>query len=614
MGGRALRPVVCVGYGRTGTAWLRRVERLCRDLPLPKSLMARRVLQFWAVDSSEEPDGKHWWNPSPSRDDAASLRMVIDEGRRDDLRALFPGLEMQRILVLERLPLYDEPSIHAIWLHDTLTRASHAAPQEHPEFAAFETECVTLADATWPGEAPNDAARTRAKELATKIESWRTLFIDRQSGAQGVVARSDADDIFARLAGAMLGGDLAFPRLEAGNEGGSDTLRQRSEADSVSPISFLTLRHPSAPFVRARTALLRQQLAGGPEPGVDDVLREREQEARPLPEAVEADLSDLLSSGGLTRAGRERRRAAVRAFVTWCLREADPVGAAGQVDRLRERIRQLRARTLPHVAPVNSRAVIVGGGLGSLTAGVVAILLLGALALLYSRRWKRGAAPLDPAASPGAQASEADRGRLLSDWERIADNLDAFIDSWRDLLARERAAQVHSAESAWALDPSSPYCWVVNDVPMPHSRNRTASATVYERVGDSMIEELLHGADDKALLEKAIIEIAEQDWANQPSLRIAALERLLTDPQDRPVRHAVRQAALLAHAPGAARQHEVNWVTGAMALEPRLLDLEAPLVRPRARVLMYDDVDQTVRIAFGEDVRWSAIASLAFNR
>jgi len=129
-----------------------------------------------------------------------------------------------------------------------------------------------------------------------------------------------------------------------------------------------------------------------------------------------------------------------------------------------------------------------------------------------------------------------------------------------------------------------------------------------------MIEELLHGADDKALLEKAIIEVAEQDWANQPSLRIAALERLLTDPQDRQVRHAVRHAALLAHAPGAARQHEVNWVTGAMALEPRLLDLEAPLVRPRARVLMYDDVDQTVRIAFGEDVRWSAIASLAFNR
>src|SRR5689334_25166476 len=104
------------------------------------------------------------------------------------------------------------------------------------------------------------------------IESWRILFVDRQSGAQGVVARSDADDVLARLAAAMLAGDLAFARPEAGDEGGSDTLRQQAGVGVVTPVSLLTLRHPPPPFIRARAELLKRQLVGGPEVGAEESL------------------------------------------------------------------------------------------------------------------------------------------------------------------------------------------------------------------------------------------------------------------------------------------------------------------------------------------------------
>src|SRR5687767_7854445 len=102
---RRLRPVICVGYGEDGSRWLRRVSAAATSIPLLQTLMKAGVLQFWAVGGPVREE-KYWWNPTTA-DGADVLRARLDEARRDDLRFTLGGLELQEILILERLRLYD---------------------------------------------------------------------------------------------------------------------------------------------------------------------------------------------------------------------------------------------------------------------------------------------------------------------------------------------------------------------------------------------------------------------------------------------------------------------------------------------------------------------------
>lgn len=609
---RTLRPVVCVGYGADGANWLLRLEAIGRKVPLLADLLTRGVVQLWAIGTDELPE-RPGLRIVPPGADVEAIREMLDYSRRDELRVKLPGLQLQQLLVVERFSLYEAAADHRRWLWEALDAAKTLGQAEDETLPGFEIHWLTLMDGTWPGTAPGRERQQRAARNLRAFQPNRSLYIDRQSAAYGVVSRESADALYARLGASLLSSDLAFPRHEAGAEGVSHTLQTTAKPATATPIALVTLVHQRDSFEAQRAELLRRQLLRGPSDDVGAALQATYHGVPTLAKAFEAEIAQLTSEPG-SFGVRARRQRAIEAVVARCLVELAPTDGKLAVKHLRDSISRQRALLVSAKARQHSAAFL---GAVAPIGGRTIVLLLAAVLLVGWFLRRRSAA------RPGATGEAVPRSaqedgslalnieRSVSDWERIAQALDGMFERYEQQLQEWHESPPSSHVDAWSCEDAAAYQWCLVSEPL-NDTSALASVTLYEQVVQHVAADVLRQSTEADLLMAALRRCATRD-CEDPYVTRACLGAALTEPSCRPVREAVREAALLASVLGNMPVREVAWLVPPDADHQQLLrDLEMPQLQSAVRALVGEQRDRSVRLAFGPDVEWHRITSLSF--
>lgn len=630
---------MCIGYGIDGLNWLRQVSLGAQRVPVLAELVRDGLVQFWSVGERADFGGS-WWSVTADEHEDAILEM-LNRSRRNELLFRRPGLELQRVTVLERVSLYDAACEHRVHLREKLDAvrmlagSCDAAASDGGGPKAFDYDWLALVDGTWSAGRPSAKLVERSAAIIAGLGVHRSFYVDHQSAARGVIPHAEAQKVFEDFALAILSSDLGFPRPQAGDEGKSQAMAQSASTGMATPVAVLTLVHRRDQFERQRATHLLHQLLRGP---ADDVLNLPEtgrSEIPTLADALEAELQDV-SNGVSGLKARQRRQAAIRGTVARYLAELAPTDGVVAVNRLRRVVESQRQQDAHRVAATTSAGFFIAAPEGNrqlwpVVFGALVILVavffiaapagnrsiwtavFGALVMLAAAFWRyrrRGEADAPSELGTGASTAndETARERILKEWDRIADALDGFFGEFGTELAKWDSG-ASPAEQPWILD-ERPYHWKLGRAPTDTDRTR-ASGWLYEKLGTRVAECLLRCSIDGALLDRVLLDIAEKQLDEDMQGEGLQLERLLDASHNHAIQEAVRQMSPLANVVGGSRVQEIVWLAPLAATYGQLLvKTEHAHHQGAARILVSEDAGQSVRIVFGEDVPWRNIPSL----
>lgn len=612
---RTLRPVVLIGYGETGLAWLRRVASAGQGIPFIADLVKKGLIQFWAVASNETTLGDQWWTPQPD-EHVDAIRAKLDRSRRDELRAQVPGLEPREVLVLERLSLFDAAGEHRRWLHEALSAARNLADDGARAVNAFELDWVTLADGTWPHGKPDRKQQELATRLCSSLTPRRTLFVDSQSAVRGVITPEVGDHVLGRIAVGMLSSDLAFPRRAAGSDGRSETFSNVAAPSAVTPVSILTLLHRQDDLTSLQVeSTLRQLVAGNGGSLAQEALHHTYRQAVSLGSAVDADVAEG-RAGGFRIGSKERRRQAIAAVFARALVELAPTDGQLSVKQLRDRIEYYRetnalrfSSSLP--ALQDRPDSTTGGGVLSFLRRFLYWLLrlLGGRTVSGIENTQHSNERLSPEINPSSLDD------VLKQWAGTAERMDAILDCLRVAIHEGTHGRKPDQNAVWAHQ-DTPYDWRVSGLASAIVFSAPVTAELIEQLSRTLVEQVTtpgNSAREDALRVGIRSYINIRDVVKSSDFRDRQISAALQAPDDAHVRHAVQESPLLVSAGGHDRPVEIVWLTRDPEKHGELLcSLEQPQLRTNARALETEDPDRTLRLSLGADLPWEKIPSMSF--
>jgi hypothetical protein len=581
-------------------------------VPVLADLVRHGIIQYWAVGEASH-EGEGWWSLS-AEEHPDTILGRLNLSRRDELRFTVPGLELQRVMVLERVRLYDQACEQRTMLlkgfeYAHLQASENDAAASGAASKAFEYDWLAMVDGGWAGGRPDAQDQGRATRIIQGLRTRRTFYVDQQSAARGIVPAEDADQVLAHLAIAVISSDLGFPRPNAGDEGRSRTAERPAPEGTVTPIGMLTLVHRREQFARQRARTLLRQILRGPADDVPDLLEPTIGQAPTLVEAFREELKDL-ENGASGLKARRRRLAAIRATVARYLADRSPIDGQVAVSRLRSAIAGRRQQgAYSHQASTASAvaALSVPGG-ATVTVAVAFLVIAGFAAWFFRRRVNETAT--DIVVQPINEEAELARALALKDWDGIADALDVLFAEYRKQLD-EWDNGAAAVQQPWDRGEFA-YHWQLGSDAADADRSK-ATAWLYETLGTLIAERLQRATVTGELLDTTLVAVAEKELADGNRKMDEQLRPLLEAPHNRVVLEAVRGMSPLANVIGGARIQEVAWLAASDASYGDLLvKMERAPDQDAARVLVSDDHSQTVRVVFGEDVPWRSISSLGY--
>ena len=560
--------------------------------------IAGRVFQFWTVGLDVETPRAPVIAVGASR--AVDLRALIDDGRNEKNRQRF-GLDLRGpALIVERWSLFDEGWGLRDEFRASMSVARHVDQDLNKE-TDLEFRWLTLANGVRDAApvAEEQASRIRSS-IASKEVVGVSLFIDRLTAAGSTIDRSTAAACYADLAAALACGELGSPGPGDGQR--SEILMADGNPEVVHPISMLVLRHDARASARGVGKSLLRDLAVGRQVRAEMPNGQRE---KPLAEQVGRDLRDD-SHNILPAEQRARRRNVATRFLATFLAEKDWDQARVEIVRARRVVREHGLVGAP--AP----GIMLIGSVGHLPlwiVGVGAVIASAYLALRYRIRSSQQGLIENPAlADSPMMAGEDPR---LGAWREIIDRLDTAL-SALELIRRSQGMRSPEVRH-WGQYEGSPFRLrmgvgfdgVGGGGFVREGGRRRMAATCLERLeaGDSGHQAWIRAARHEA----------QRICREAPAVVDAVKEAAFSAAQLENIRDAVENSVLLANAGRELRLVERIWQGTPAILRP-VVDSVEPAAHAGAalRVLDAGNGNETLRIAFGEPVRWSEMLSMRF--
>jgi hypothetical protein len=608
---RVRRPTVFLAYGEDGLEWLMSTAaEVARINPLLGEMIEARVIQLWisGVEAVENPLSPVFVLDGAT--DALSIQRRLHIGRADRHRQRF-NLELAApTVVIERWSAFRPGWEDRTRLRDAFSVARHVDCDPGKEIE-LDFQWISLADAVRAAGRPDpDVVERIRTTLGSETIHDISVFIDRATDAGGGLVDEDlADHCFHRFAVCLLTSDLAFPTPEAGDGQRSDVLMHDQDLGLVHPLSVVALHHPPSEFRDAYAEVMEVELLTGDPP--HDHQPQQELVAS-LDELVAEEADAMRSGRARAQDFRLRRMRAAGRLVRMALLRRTPDSALDELLRARRAVGT-------HLRGSGSSAAISAGFLLFETeiarfwpAAVLLLVVVGGLAV-----WQRRQRVTDGDFEAPVKAEiDLDFSEVGGQWEGLIDATAAVLHELKDRIyvQKTRVDRV-AVPASWERLTEHPYEWKLGRAAIDPGNVRLFGRQGYESVARRAVEGTLDGAAPGDAFTSALRAEATAVLEQHDEFFARSIADSLRTPISDALRDGLQRVPLLARTGPNLQAIEVLWIFHPdLEIRQQLLDLEAAKHRSLARFLTSDDRDRTVRIMFGEPVRWSDVLSLSFLR
>lgn len=605
MNERIRRPVVFLAYGEHGLEWLERTaSRYPHISPVLGEMMQARVIQFWCVGLETVAEPASPVDIISSAVDALAVKERLHLARADRYRAQF-GLDLTGpVLVVERWSMFRRGWESRTKLREafSLARFVDCDPQAAPE---MEYQWISLVDAV-RSSSPVDERVVRQIREALGPETIHDvpLLIDRTTEGSGIVDDDAADRCFHQLAVSLLTSDLAFPPPDAGDQRRSAVLAHDVDKGRVYPLSVVSLIHSESDIRRICADSVHVSLTQGPLS--TDLLRS--QPTQPTLDSLAVAEADAIRNGTFSlRTARERRDECAAQLIRTAILQRDPGPAMDEVARARRAVQFHLPSELTPAPTMTGVALLLQGEMGEFGLWIGGLLLMAGIgAVVWWNRRRPKAHVATPDSRPDPNLLEARR-----QWTALLDATEAVLLEVRELFASGRREEPVTGALMWKPVAEHPYDWRLSHSTAVPLQLQPLDKNAYDRIARSLLRRTREGHSAAGALADVMQSEADAILHRSEAVRNAILTAALTEPNVRPLRAALQQVRLLAHTGTPIRIAEVLWLVHPdLRIESELAAIDGARRDHPLRFLASEDLNRTVRVAFGSSVSWSDVLSL----